>query len=97
MPATVSGSPARKAACRATLKPCEFLQRLGCRVTVLPVDGQGVVDPDAVRKALDVPTTLVSIMQSNNEVGTLQPIREIAELAHARGALMHTDVAQSLG
>src|SRR5262245_37524285 len=81
----------------ATLQPCEFLKRLGCRITVLPVDRYGLVDPDAVRKALDRRTTLVSIMHSNNEVGTLQPIREIATLARERGVLVHTDAAQSLG
>jgi cysteine desulfurase len=81
----------------ATLQPCAFLKRLGCRVTIVPVDRQGLVDPDAVRKALDRSTTLVSIMHANNEVGTLQPIRELAELAHAHGALMHTDAAQSVG
>jgi cysteine desulfurase len=81
----------------ATLQPCEFLRRLGCRVSVLPVDRHGMVDPDAVRKALERATTLVSIMHANNEVGTLQPIREIAALAHARGALVHTDAAQSVG
>jgi cysteine desulfurase len=81
----------------ATVQPCEFLKRLGCRVTVVPVDGQGTVDPDAVRKALGRGATLVSIMHSNNEVGTLQPIKEIAAVAHECGALMHTDAAQSLG
>jgi cysteine desulfurase len=81
----------------ATTQPCEFLKRLGCRVTVVPVDGQGLIDPDAVRKALERGTTLVSIMHSNNEVGTLQPIREIAALTRERGVLLHTDAAQSLG
>jgi cysteine desulfurase len=81
----------------ATLHPCKFLERLGCKVTVLPVDRYGLVDPDAVRKALDRSTTLVSVMHSNNEVGTLQPIREIAAAARERGALVHTDAAQSLG
>ncbi|MGH7225297.1 MAG: cysteine desulfurase family protein [Gemmataceae bacterium] len=81
----------------ATTKPCEFLKRLGCRVTVVPVDGQGLVDPDAVGKALQRDTTLVSIMHSNNEVGTLQPIEEIAALTRPRGVLLHTDAAQSLG
>jgi cysteine desulfurase len=81
----------------ATLQPCDFLKRLGCRITVLRVDRHGLVDPEAVRKALDRRTTLVSIMHANNEVGTLQPIREIATLAHERGALMHTDAAQSVG
>jgi cysteine desulfurase len=81
----------------ATLQPCRFLERLGCRVTVLPVDRHGRVDPDAVRKALDRSATLVSVMHSNNEVGTLQPVRELAALARERGVLVHTDVAQSLG
>jgi cysteine desulfurase len=81
----------------ATLQPCEFLKRLGCRVTVLPVDKYGLVHPEAVRKAVDKHTTLVSIMHANNEVGTIEPIREIAAIAHERGALMHTDAAQSLG
>jgi cysteine desulfurase len=81
----------------ATLQPCAFLKRLGCRVTIVPVDRHGCVDPEAVRKALDRSTTLVSIMHANNEVGTLQPIREIAALAHRHGALMHTDAAQSVG
>jgi cysteine desulfurase len=81
----------------ATTEPCEFLKRLGCRVTVVPVDGQGLVDPDAVSKAMQRDTTLVSIMHSNNEVGTLQPIREIAARTRERGLLLHTDAAQSLG
>ncbi len=81
----------------ATLQPCAFLKRLGCRVTVLPVDRHGLVDPDAVRKAIDRRTVLVSVMHSNNEVGTLQPVREIAAVARERGVLVHTDVAQSLG
>jgi cysteine desulfurase len=81
----------------ATTQPCEFLKRLGCRITVVPVDGQGLVDPDAVRKAMTRGTTLVSIMHSNNEVGTLQPIKEIAALTRERGVLLHTDAAQSLG
>ena len=81
----------------ATTQPCEFLKRLGCRVTVAPVDGKGLVDPDAVRKALERGTTLVSIMHSNNEVGSLQPIKEIAARTRERGVLLHTDAAQSLG
>src|SRR5205807_2248059 len=82
----------------ATLKPCEFLERHKCRVTILPVDGHGLVNPNSVRKAIDRHSAnLVSIMHSNNEVGTLQPIQEIAKIAHERGALVHTDAAQSLG
>jgi cysteine desulfurase len=81
----------------ATAQPCEFLKTLGCRVTVVPVDGHGMVSPDDVRRAITPRTKLVSIMHSNNEVGTLNPIREIAVIARERGALTHTDAAQSLG
>jgi cysteine desulfurase len=81
----------------ATLEPCAFLERLGCSVTILPVDRHGRIDLDTLRRALTQPTLLVSIMHANNEVGTLQPIREIAALAHERGALVHTDAAQSIG
>jgi cysteine desulfurase len=81
----------------ATREPCEFLKRLGCRLTIVPVDRFGRVDPDAVRKAIDRRTILITIMHANNEVGTLQPIREIAAIAHERGVLLHTDAAQSVG
>lgn len=81
----------------ATLEPCAFLRRLGCAITTLPVDRYGRVDPDAVRRALRPETVLVSIMHANNEVGTVQPIHEIAGIAHAHGALVHTDAAQSVG
>src|SRR5205823_3203265 len=81
----------------ATLQPCKFLERLGCRLTILPVDHHGVVNPDDVKKTLNKGATLVSIMHSNNEVGTLQPIREIAALCKERGVLLHTDAAQSMG
>jgi cysteine desulfurase len=81
----------------ATTQPCAFLQRLGCHVTVVPVDGRGRVDPDDVARALRRGATLVSVMHSNNEVGTLQPVKEIAALTRARGVLLHTDAAQSLG
>jgi cysteine desulfurase len=81
----------------ATVQPCEFLAALGCEVTVVPVDRFGMVDPDDVRKALTRRSRLVSIMHSNNEVGTFSPIREIAAIARERGVLIHTDTAQSLG
>jgi cysteine desulfurase len=81
----------------ATLQPCQFLKRAGCKVTVLPVDRFGLVDPDEVRRAIDRSTALVSVMHANNEVGTLQPIQEIAAVAKERGVLVHTDAAQSLG
>ena len=81
----------------ATTEPAQFLQRLGCKLTVVPVDGQGLVDPDAVGRAIRNGATLVSIMHSNNEVGTLMPVKEIAALTRPRGVLLHTDAAQSLG
>src|SRR5712691_12335987 len=81
----------------ATMQPCDFLKRFGCSVTLLPVDGTGRVDPDEVRKAITRKTALVTIMHSNNEVGTLQPIREIAAIARDRGIPCHTDAAQSVG
>ncbi len=81
----------------ATVQPCEFLKRFGCEVTAVRVDRTGLIDPDEVRKAITPKTSLISIMHSNNEVGTLQPIREIAAIARERGILMHTDAAQSLG
>jgi cysteine desulfurase len=81
----------------ATMQPCAFLAKLGCSVTVVPVDGQGRVDPDVVRRAIGRHTALVSIMHSNNEVGTLQPIAEIGRITRERGVLLHVDAAQSVG
>lgn len=81
----------------AVLRPVEHLRTLGARVTVVGVDRQGRVDPEEVRRALTPRTVLVSVMHANNEVGTVQPIAEVAGVAHAGGALMHTDAAQSLG
>ncbi len=81
----------------AVLNTCRYLERRGCRVSYLPVDGMGRVDPEAVARALCAETVLVSIMHANNETGSVQPIREIAALAHERGALVHSDAAQSLG
>ncbi|HOR00168.1 MAG TPA: cysteine desulfurase family protein [Anaerolineae bacterium] len=81
----------------AVLNTCRSLERRGWRVTYLPVGGDGRVDPAAVERALCDETALVSIMHANNETGALQPIAEIAALAHRRGALMHSDTAQSVG
>lgn len=78
-------------------QPCRFLESLGCQVTRLPVDQYGVVNPDDVRSAITSKTVLVSIMHSNNEVGTLQPIKEIATICRENGVYCHTDAAQSLG
>jgi cysteine desulfurase len=74
-----------------------FLERLGAGVTRVPVDEFGQVDPAAVRRAMRPSTVLVSVMHANNEVGTIQPIREIASIAHEHGALMHSDAAQTMG
>jgi cysteine desulfurase len=82
----------------AVLGPCRYLQaRFGYRLTVVPVDAFGMVDPDAVRRAIEPGTVLITVMHANNEVGTLQPIAEVARLARERGIAMHTDAAQSLG
>ena len=81
----------------AIQEPCRYLETQGAEVTYLPVDGSGLVDPDDVRKAITAKTTLISIMHSNNEVGTLQPIKDIARVATDHGVLMHTDAAQSTG
>jgi cysteine desulfurase NifS/selenium donor protein len=81
----------------AVLEPCRYLESQGYRLTTLPVDEYGMVDPAEVQRAITPETILVSIMHTNNEVGTIQRIREIAAIAHSHGALMHTDAAQSLG
>lgn len=81
----------------AVLEPCQYLERLGYRVTILPVDKTGWVNPAEIEKVITPETTLVSVMHANNEVGTIQPIAEIADIAHWAGALMHTDAAQSAG
>jgi cysteine desulfurase len=81
----------------AILEPLRFLERLGAGVTLVPVDGHGRVDPAAVARAWRPETILVSVMHANNEVGTLQPVAEIAALAQARGIPVHTDAAQSVG
>ena len=76
---------------------CSYLETNGFRVTYLPVDGNAVVDLDAFKNALSSETILVTIMHANNEVGTIQPIREIADIARERGIVFHTDAAQSVG
>ncbi|MBI3374427.1 MAG: cysteine desulfurase [Betaproteobacteria bacterium] len=81
----------------AVTQPYLRLKEDGWDVTVVPVDGAARIDPNAVSRALRADTAFVSIMHANNEVGTLQDIAAIAKMAHARGALMHTDAAQSIG
>ena len=75
----------------------EYLQRLGHRVTFLPVDGDGLVDPADVERAIDDDTALVTVMLANNEVGTIQPIADIARVAREAGVWMHTDAVQGVG
>lgn len=81
----------------AVLEPCRFLEGLGAEITRLPVDKYGLVDPNDVKRAIRPGTALVSIMHANNEVGTIQPLAEIARIAHEHGILMHTDAAQTAG
>ncbi len=76
---------------------CGWLETQGFQITSLPVDGFGLVDPADLERAITPRTVLVTVMHANNEVGTLQPIAELAEIAHRHGALMHTDAAQSVG
>jgi len=81
----------------ATLNPCHFLEKLGARVTFLPVDRYGMVDPTDMRKAITPRTILITVMHANNEVGTIEPIPEIAAIARGAGIPFHTDAAQTMG
>jgi cysteine desulfurase len=81
----------------AVSRPCERLAEDGWSLSVVPVDGEGRVDAEAVARALRPDTGLVSVMHANNEVGTVQPVAEIAALARSRGVLVHSDAAQSVG
>lgn len=81
----------------AVLHTCEWLESEGFRLSVLPVDETGMLSPEAVREAITPETGLISVMHGNNEVGTLQPIAAIGELAKASGAMFHVDAVQTLG
>ena len=81
----------------ATTAPCRYLSEHGWRVDFLAVDRAGQVDAAELRRRLGDDTALVTVMHANNETGSLQPIAELAEAAHVRGALIHTDAAQSVG
>lgn len=81
----------------AVLHTCEQLAKEGFEVTYLPVDEYGVVQPESLEKAIREDTTLVTIMAANNEIGTIQPFVELAKIAHAHGALFHTDAVQAIG
>ena len=81
----------------AVLNTLKALARRGWRTTLLPVDQSGIVSPDRLREVITDDTALVSVMHANNEIGTIQPVAELAAIAHERGALMHTDAVQSVG
>lgn len=81
----------------AILEPCRFLEKNGFEITCLPVDAKGILDPDDVLKAIKKETILISVMHANNEIGTIQPIKEIGAIAHERGIIFHSDVVQTLG
>lgn len=81
----------------AVLDPCLYLESKGWQVTYLPVDQYGLVDPDAIVKAITPQTILISIMAANNEIGTLAPIAEIGKIARQHGVLFHTDATQAVG
>ncbi|MCI6377168.1 MAG: cysteine desulfurase NifS [Clostridiales bacterium] len=81
----------------AVLHTCEYMEKQGYEVTYLPVDGEGRVSVEDVKKAIRPDTVLISIMAANNEIGTLQPIREIGQAAHEAGVLFHTDAVQAVG
>jgi cysteine desulfurase len=78
-------------------QPTRFLERLGFDVSIVPVTGQGMVQPAAVQRAMRGDTLLVSVMHANNEVGTIQPLKSIADICHETGAVLHTDAAQTFG
>src|SRR5690349_10814571 len=81
----------------AVLNTFKALARRGWQTTFVPLDQSGIVSPDRVREAMTDRTALVSVMHANNEIGTIQPVAEVAQIAHERGALLHTDAVQSAG
>jgi cysteine desulfurase len=81
----------------AVLVTLRALAKRGWNVTLLPVDASGIVNPESLQQAITPDTAIVSLMHANNEIGTIQPVAEFAAIAHAHGALMHTDAVQSVG
>jgi len=82
---------------KAVLDTCKRLEKYGYRVTYLPVQKDGLIDLDDLKRAMDDKTILVSIMYANNEIGVLQPVTEIGKLCHERGVIFHTDATQAIG
>lgn len=76
---------------------CRYLEKNGYRVSYLPVDQFGLLNPETLEKKIDSETILVSIMHANNEIGTIQPVKELCEIAHHHGVIFHTDAVQSAG
>jgi cysteine desulfurase len=82
---------------KSVLDTCKRLERSGCELTVLPVNGDGQIDLEALRRAVTIRTAVVSVMAANNEIGVLAPLADIAAIAHEQGAVVHTDAAQAAG
>ena len=82
---------------KAILDTCKKLEKQGFRVTYLPVQADGLIDVEDLKRAMDDKTILVSIMYANNEIGVIQPIAEIGKLCHEKGVLFHTDAVQAVG
>lgn len=80
----------------AVLNTCQFMETQGFKVTYVPVDREGIVPLEAIKQAVGPRTVLVTIMSANNEIGTIQPVREIGEIAHEAGAVFHTDAVQAV-
>jgi cysteine desulfurase len=81
----------------AVLEVCKFLERSGFKITCLPVDKYGLVDPDDVKRVITDRTVLISVMHANNEVGTIEPVEEIGRIAREAGVYFHSDAVQTVG
>src|ERR1700760_3154596 len=82
---------------KAVLDTCKRLEKYGYRVTYMPVQKDGLIDLEDLKRAMDDKTILVTIMYANNEIGVLQPVEEIGKLCHERGVIFHTDATQAIG
>ena len=82
---------------KAVLNSCAAMKNLGCSVTILPVDNFGTVNPADLQEKIFLQTKIISVMLANNEVGTIQPIKTLADIAHASGKIFHTDAVQAVG